>query len=669
MSGPVFETVLVANRGEIAVRVIRTLRRLGIRSVAVYSDADAGAPHVELADEAVRLGPAPAAESYLSIDRVLAAARASGAQAIHPGYGFLSENSAFAAACAKAGVAFVGPSPEAMDMLGNKVSAKILAEEAGVPTLPGLQRPGLTDEEIIDFASEDASRLPLMIKAAAGGGGRGMRVVRSLQELADALASARREAKAGFADDTMLVERLVDDARHIEVQVLADTHGTVLHLGERECSLQRRHQKVIEESPSPAVSAEARERMGEAAVALARRAGYVGAGTVEFLLPADSPEEFFFLEVNARLQVEHPVTELVTGLDLVELQLRIAAGEPLALTQEDVTLSGHAIEARLCAEDPANNFVPAIGEIVGYREARGVGVRIDSGVEAGGTVTTYYDSLLCKVIASGPDREAAVERLERALQDTRVLGLPTNAGYLARLLADEDVRAGRLDTGLIERGTVPALPAEDEREQAVLVAAVIESLALAEHGAQTGDPWDTLLGFTVTADPEVEWEIEPIGGGEPTTVTIVGDAQDGTIRVGERALHLRASSLGPDRVQVELDGRTRVWDHAALREHSGRWLASGADAFALRPVEQVIQGAQGAAGGALEAPMPGTVIAVNVAVGDEVEEGQVLVVVESMKMELTLVAPAAATVLDVHVAAGDGVSQGQSLVDLEVASA
>ena len=374
-------SVLIANRGEIAVRVITTLRRLGVHSIAVYSDADAGAPHVLLADEAMRLGPAPAAESYLSIDRVLEAARATGAEAIHPGYGFLSENPAFARACESAGIVFVGPPAEAMEALGDKVRAKAAAEEAGVPVLPGLQRPGLTDEEIMEFAGSDG-QFPLMVKAAAGGGGRGMRIVEAPNALPEALKAARREALAGFGDDALLVERYVERARHVEVQLLVDAHGAALHLGERECSLQRRHQKIIEESPSPVVGTALRERLGDAAVRIARAAGYVGAGTAEFIMPADDPEQFAFLEVNARLQVEHPVTELVCGLDLVELQLRIAAGEPLALAQEDVSLTGHAIEARVCAEDPANGFLPATGTIVALREPAGEGVRVDSGVAA-----------------------------------------------------------------------------------------------------------------------------------------------------------------------------------------------------------------------------------------------------------------------------------------------
>jgi acetyl-CoA/propionyl-CoA carboxylase biotin carboxyl carrier protein len=660
-----FGSVLVANRGEIAVRVIRTLNALDIRSVAVYSDADADAPHVRLADEAVRIGPAAPAESYLSIERVIDAAQSAGAQAIHPGYGFLSENPAFARACTRAGIVFVGPPPEAMELLGDKVSAKLAAEEAGVPVLPGLQRPGLTDDEILDFASEDG-RFPLMVKAAAGGGGRGMRIVRALDELPNALGAARREAIAGFGDDSLLVERYVERARHIEVQLLADAHGTVLHLGERECSLQRRHQKVLEESPSPAVGPDLRERLGEAAAKLARHAGYVGAGTCEFLVPYDDPDAFAFLEVNARLQVEHPVTEAVVGLDLVEQQLRVAAGEPLAIAQDDVELRGHSIEVRVCAEDAASGFLPATGRIVGYREPRGPGVRVDSGVRLGSEVSASYDSLLLKVIATGDDREVALERLSRALKDLRVLGVTTNAGYLARLVAAPEVRCGDMDTGLLERGIVEPLPAAAEAREAAIAAAAIESLELAGNHAG-GDPWDTLPSFRITGDEGVEWELDAAGGGDTVVVRVFGDPGRARVRVGDHEAALSASDAGEGRARVELDGRARLWDHAVLGAE--RWLASGADSFSFRPAELVVEGTSAGADDAIEAPMPGSVLSVKVTAGDEVGEGDVLVVVESMKMELTLTAPHDATVREVRVAEGEQVKQGQSLVELEAVEA
>ena len=660
-----FSSVLVANRGEIAVRVIRTLNALAIRSIAVYSDADAGAPHVELADEAVRIGPAASAESYLSIERILGAAKEAAADAIHPGYGFLSESPAFARACADAGVVFIGPPPEATELLGDKVRAKLAAREAGVPILPGLQRPGLTDEEILRFA-EDRDRLPLMVKAAAGGGGRGMRIVRELAQLPEALAAGRREALAGFGDDGLLVERYVERARHIEVQLLADAHGTVLHLGERECSLQRRHQKVLEESPSPAIGPELRRRLGTAAVDIARRAGYVGAGTAEFLVPFDDPDAFAFLEVNARLQVEHPVTESVTGLDLVEQQLRIAAGEPLAFAQDDVSLTGHSVEVRVCAEDPGVGFLPATGRVVGYREPRGPGVRVDSGIRLGSEISGSYDSLLLKVIGSGHDREEALERVQRALKDLLVLGVKTNAGFLARLLAAPEVRSGELDTGLLERGIIEPLAPPQEAREAAIAAAAIETLALADRGAG-GDPWDALPGWRMTGDAGVVWDLEPAGGGEQISVHVLGNPDQARVRLGTMDLAMTASVAGGARVRVELDGHARLWDHAVLGAE--RWVAAGADAFAFSLAELVVEGSCAQADGALEAPMPGAVLAVRVKAGDTVTEGDVLVVVESMKMELTIVAPWDATVRDVRVAEGDQVAQGQSLVELEEAAA
>jgi acetyl-CoA/propionyl-CoA carboxylase, biotin carboxylase, biotin carboxyl carrier protein len=658
-----FDSVLVANRGEIAVRVIRTLNALGINSIAVYSDADVDAPHVRLADEAVRIGPAAPTESYLSIERVIEAARETGAQAIHPGYGFLSENPAFARACADAGIVFVGPPPEAMELLGDKVRAKLAAEEAGVPVLPGLQRPGLTDDEIVRWAGDGADRFPLMVKAAAGGGGRGMRIVRAIDELEGALAAARREALAGFGDDGLLVERYVERARHIEVQLLADAHGTVLHLGERECSLQRRHQKVLEESPSPAVGPELRERLGHAAVELARNANYVGAATAEFLVPFDDPDAFAFLEVNARLQVEHPVTEAVTGLDLVELQLRIANGEPLALAQDDIQLRGHSIEVRVCAEDAAANFLPATGRVVRYREPHGTGIRVDSGVRAGSEVGASYDSLLLKLIATGADREEALERLSRALRDLRLLGVTTNAGYLARLVATPEVRDGELDTGLLERGVAAPTPTESETRDAAIATAAVEMLELVGP-TRSLDPWDSLPGWRLTGDEGIEWRLTPAGGGEEVVVTITGD----TVRIDDdEARAMSAADLGDDIVRVELAGRARRWDHALLGRE--RWVAAGPDSFSHRLVEPVVEGAAAGAHGALEAPMPGSVLSVLVTAGDEVEEGDVLVVVESMKMELTVAAPRAATVRTVDVAEGDQVEQGQALVELEAAEA
>jgi acetyl-CoA/propionyl-CoA carboxylase biotin carboxyl carrier protein len=452
-----FQTVLVANRGEIACRVIETLRRLGIRSAAVYSDADASAKHVALADVAVRIGPAAAVQSYLSIEAVLDAAAQVGADAIHPGYGFLAENAEFARACAAAGIVFVGPSPAAIEAMGDKIAAKSLVAARGVPVVPGTQGAGL-DDAALTAAAADVG-YPLLIKPSAGGGGKGMQVVAEATELPAALASARRVATASFGDDTLLLERLIASPRHIEVQVLADRHGGVVHLGERECSLQRRHQKVIEEAPSPLLDDETRARIGEAACEAARSVDYEGAGTVEFLVSDADPGTFFFIEMNTRLQVEHPVTELVTGLDLVELQLRIAAGEPLPFAQEDVVLAGHAIEARVYAESPARGFLPATGTVLELREPAGVGLRIDSSLVPGLVVSGDYDPMLAKAIAYGADRAEALARLDGLLRDYAVLGVETNIEYLRGLLASpEDSSTGSVFRRPLSRPKPTSLP-------------------------------------------------------------------------------------------------------------------------------------------------------------------------------------------------------------------
>ncbi|HEY4603467.1 MAG TPA: biotin carboxylase N-terminal domain-containing protein, partial [Blastococcus sp.] len=486
-----FQTVLVANRGEIAVRVIRTLREMGIRSVAVHSDADAGALHTRLADVAVPIGPAPAAQSYLSIERVLEAALRTGAQAIHPGYGFLSENVEFARACEHAGIVFIGPPVAAIEAMGDKIRAKQTVMAAGVPVVPGRTEPGMSDEQVIDAAV--AVGFPVLLKPSAGGGGKGMRVVHAKEELPEAIAGARREAISSFGDDTLLVERYVGNSRHIEVQVLGDAHGNVIHLGERECSLQRRHQKVIEEAPSPLLDTASRASMGRAAVEAARAVGYTGAGTVEFIVDADRPRDFFFLEMNTRLQVEHPVTECVTGLDLVEQQIRVAAGERLPIDQSDVTLDGHAIEARLYAEDPSRGFLPQAGTVLGLVEPSGPGIRFDSSLAVGGVVGTDYDPMLAKVIAWAPTRETARARLVGALGHTAVLGVTTNAAFLRSLLSDPDVVTGKLDTGLIERRgdalTVVAPPSS-----AVFAAAALYELV---EGGVVGTDYDPMLAKVI----------------------------------------------------------------------------------------------------------------------------------------------------------------------------
>ena len=629
-----FDRVLVANRGEIAVRILRTLRRLDVSSVAVYSDADATAPHALLADAAVRLGPAPARESYLDIDRVIEAALAAGAQAIHPGYGFLSENPAFARACQEAGLVFVGPGPEVIEAMGDKIAAKEAAIAAGVPVVPGRHDPSMDDDAVI-AAVEEISR-PALLKPAAGGGGKGMRVIRDGDDVAAAIASARRESLAAFGDDRLLVERFVDAPRHIEVQVLADAHGTVLHLGERECTLQRRHQKVIEEAPSSLLDAATREELCASAVRLARSVGYVNAGTVEYVVPSARPGEFAFLEMNTRLQVEHPVTEEVTGLDLVEQQLRIAAGQPLGLRQEDIASRGHAVEARVYAEDPLRGYLPTGGEIRLWRPAPGA--RVDSGVATGDRVTSYYDPMLAKVIVHAPTRDDAITGLQRALRETVCLGVTTNIDDLADLLDDERVRRGDMDTSLLD-GRVPR---EVEPSAEAIAGAAIALTPSARDGLwQAGDSWR--LG----GPAEQRWDV-----GRRDVALMVG--ADG-IAVAIDGKDVAAGSIDA----AEFDG-DRLWLHADGRHHALE---------ARRPRDRRLTRAADArlAGHwVARSPMPGAVIALAVAVGDVVEEGAPLAVVEAMKMEHTVRAPGRGTVTAVSTSAGARVPLDAVLVEVQL---
>ncbi|SED27718.1 biotin carboxylase /acetyl-CoA carboxylase carboxyltransferase subunit alpha [Streptomyces sp. KS_5] len=631
-----FETVLVANRGEIAVRVIRTLRSMGVRSVAVHSDADADARHVREADTAVRIGPAPASESYLSVERLLEAAARTGAQAVHPGYGFLAENAEFARACADAGLVFIGPSADAISLMGDKIRAKETVKAAGVPVVPGSSGSGLTDAELADAAREIG--MPVLLKPSAGGGGKGMRLVRDEAQLADEIAAARREARASFGDDTLLVERWVDRPRHIEIQVLADGHGNVVHLGERECSLQRRHQKIIEEAPSVLLDEATRAGMGEAAVQAARSCGYRGAGTVEFIVPGGDPSSYYFMEMNTRLQVEHPVTELITGLDLVEWQLRVAAGERLAFGQDDVTLTGHAIEARICAEDPARGFLPSGGTVLRLREPQGDGVRTDSGLSEGTEVGSLYDPMLSKVIAYGPDRATALRKLRAALAETVTLGVQTNAGFLRRLLAHPAVVVGELDTGLVER-VVDDLVATDVPDEVYEAAAAVRLDALRPAGDGWTDPFSVPSG----------WRL----GGTARPVSFHLRAQD-PVEYAPRG----SAAVTDDGVSVTLDGVRHTFHRAA------DWLGRDGDAWQVRdhdPVAASLTGAAHAGADSLTAPMPGTVTVVKVAVGDEVTAGQSLLVVEAMKMEHVISAPHAGTVAELDVTPGATVAMDQVL--------
>jgi len=658
MITPTFDTVLIANRGEIAVRIIRTLRRLGIRSVAVYSDADAGALHTRLADVAVRLGPAAAAQSYLSIERVLDAARRTGAQAIHPGFGFLAENADFARACAAAGIVFIGPSAEAIAVMGDKISAKRTVEARGVPTVPGIARPGLTDDDLV--AAAPGIGFPVLVKPSAGGGGKGMHVVTDAEGLRPALAAARREAAASFGDDSLFLERYVSAPRHIEVQILADAAGSVIHLGERECSLQRRHQKVIEEAPSPLLvglrdGADIRRRLGEAACETARSVGYLGAGTVEFIVSADAPGEFFFMEMNTRLQVEHPVTEQVTGLDLVELQLRISAGMPLPLTQDDVVLRGHSIEARVYAEDPATGFLPTGGRVARAVHPGGDGIRVDTALEDGLDVAIDYDPMLAKVIAWAPDRDAARRRLVRALEATAVLGFETNLEFLRLLLEHPDVVAGTLDTGLIAR-VFDGLPFAAPDARLFVEAALVRAAAEAPEAAD-GSPWRRADGWRFGDAAPRRYDLA--AGPATATVRVWGTPDAARVQVDDGPVQPASVVLREGRATIAIDDALRTVlvgadmvsaDGATFRVTERRTERTGEDAAGASPQ--------------LVSPMPGTVVLVSAADGTRVEPGDPVVVVEAMKMEHVLRAAVAGTVR-VRVAVGDQVTRGGVVATVE----
>ncbi|NKY85011.1 acetyl-CoA carboxylase biotin carboxylase subunit [Nocardia veterana] len=654
-----FDTVLVANRGEIAVRVIRTLRAMGIRSVAVYSDADVTARHVAEADIAVRLGPAPARQSYLDIDRVVDAALRSGAQAVHPGYGFLSENSAFAAALEQAGIVFLGPPVRAIEIMGDKIAAKTAVAAFGVPVVPGIARPGLTDAELI--AAATGIGYPVLVKPSAGGGGKGMRRVDDPADLPAALVSARREAASAFGDDTLFLERFVATPRHIEVQVLADRFGNVVHLGERECSLQRRHQKVIEEAPSPLLDPETRARIGAAACNTARSVDYVGAGTVEFIVSADRPDEFFFMEMNTRLQVEHPVTELVTGVDLVECQVRVAAGQKIIAQQDDIQLTGHAMEARVYAEDPGRDFLPTGGTVLALSEPQGPGVRVDSGLRTGSVIGSDYDPMLSKVIAHGPDRDTALLRLDRALADTEVLGVRTNTDFLRFLLADPDVRRGALDTGLLDRRAGDFRPADVTDEQ--FIAAAVTRWLRTWPAAPRG-PWEIPNGWRIGAPAPTVLRLE--GGDRLVHVAITGAPTAASVAVDDAE---------PRPLTATLDGAvlTMTLDDIRIRyrvaEADGPiWVAGADGVVAVREVAEpsLRGGDEQLTDAQILSPMPGSVIAVHVQPGTEVAAGTPVVVVEAMKMEHTLTAPVAGTV-ELLVAAGDQVQVEQVLARIAAA--
>ncbi|WP_084223573.1 biotin carboxylase N-terminal domain-containing protein [Kitasatospora cheerisanensis] len=705
-----FDTVLVANRGEIALRVIRTLRRLGVRSVAVHSDADADAPHVRAADLAVRLGPADrsdssAAETYLRTDLILDAARRTGARAVHPGYGFLAENPAFAEACNQAGLVFIGPPPAAVELMGDKINAKEAVRVAGVPVVPGSEDGSPSDEQLIEAAARIG--YPVLLKPSAGGGGKGMRLVRDPAELPAELAAARRVARTAFGDDTLLLERWVDQPRHIEVQVLADTHGRTVHLGERECSLQRRHQKLIEEAPSVLLNARTRAAMGAAAVRAAEACGYTGAGTVEFIVPGGDPAgpdaddvlDFFFMEMNTRLQVEHPVTELAVSvdgpegpqrLDLVEWQLRVAAGEALSFTQSDISFLGHAIEARICAEDPERDFLPTGGQVLLLDEPSGEGIRVDSGIAPGERIGSLYDPMLAKVIAYGPDRPTAIRRLRAALAETRILGVTTNTGYLRRLLAQPEVTAGRLDTGLVERSAQQdpsVLSSPYTRPESIdllhFAAALVRQLELGPTDASDGwtDPFSLPSGWRLGGETAWTTHRLRLAGREPVAVscrmTTSGEFESASgfsaattpeweVRLDGGPIRRARASRDGNLLRLAVDGLQATFTVAEERTAEGitHWLGTDGDAWPVHPFDPIAERA--AAGtvhhGTLTAPMPGTVTVVKVEAGERVRRGQALLVLEAMKMEHVIAAPHDGTVEDLRVTAGATVAMDEALV-------
>jgi len=668
-----FEKILIANRGEIACRVARTARRLGIHTVAVYSEADAGALHVKSCDEAWLIGAAHPRDSYLRGDRIIEVARKSGAQAIHPGYGFLSENAEFARDCELAGVTFIGPPVAAIEAMGSKSAAKALMEKAGVPLVPGYHG----DAQDLPRLQKEAQRIgyPVLIKASAGGGGKGMRIVDKREAFADALASAKREAASSFGDDRVLIEKYLTRPRHIEVQVFADTRGECVHLFERDCSVQRRHQKILEEAPAPGMTVARRQEMGAAAVAAAKAVGYVGAGTVEFI--ADEDNRFYFMEMNTRLQVEHPVTEMITGLDLVEWQLRVAAGEPLPLAQRDLKIDGHAIEARIYAEDPEKGFLPTAGRIAHLRQPSGSDhVRVDSGVQAGDEVGVHYDPMIAKLVAWDHDRPAALRRLHAALGEFEVAGLTTNISFLSRVTAHRAFakaheEPGLLDTGLIERNRIDLFPVAAAASDAVLAVAVLSELLRVDREAEEiaakstdpHSPWHSRDAWRLNEDNHhtfvfldagrrigiiahyraAGYELELPGG----RMLVSGEAgDDGTMTADLAGIRLRATVV----------------------HHGASLTVFANDASHRLEFEKAAAIEEEDPSGRLVSPLPGSVIQVLVGAGDSVTKGQALMIVEAMKMEHTISAPRAGKVSQIYFTAGEQVAEGAQLLEFEAAA-
>jgi 3-methylcrotonyl-CoA carboxylase alpha subunit len=658
-----FRTLLIANRGEIAVRVIRTAKAMGLRTVAVFSEADRDAMHVTLADEAVFLGPARARDSYLNIERVIEAARKSGAEAVHPGYGFLSESAEFAQACLDAGLVFVGPTAAMIRLMGSKSGSKLLMEQAGVPLVPGYH--GEAQDDATLAAAADKIGFPVLVKASAGGGGRGMRIVRSASELAPAVVSAKREAKAAFGDDRMLIEKFVENPRHIEVQIIGDSHGNLLSLFERECTLQRRHQKVIEEAPSPTLDAIQREAVCAAARKAAAAVDYVGAGTIEFV---SNGKDVFFIEMNTRLQVEHPVTELITGIDLVEWQLRVAFGESLPLTQDQIVLNGHAIEARVYAENPHKNFMPSVGKLrIWHTPDPSNGLRVDAGYRQGDVVSPHYDAMLAKVIAWAPTRDAAIDRLNRGLEESDVRGVVTNLPFLSALVTHPDVRANAIDTGFIERELkhlTPAPPAPHDLELGAAVAAILGEEAKAAR-ADAHSPWRT-AGWMPVGRRQRVFRFR-YGQGSEQQVSLNYGKGPATLAIGKREIAFTAAPNAAGGIDLTLHGMKShvvavVEGHELyLRTRNGRFDLHWVDPFGGDDEEQVGEDK-------IVAPLPGTVVALLAEVGAHLEKGAPILTLEVMKMEQTLRAPFAGVLKLIKCRVGDIVQEGVELAEIEPAA-
>jgi len=657
-----FTKTLIANRGEIACRVIATCQRLGIATVAVYSDADRNARHVRLADEAIAIGQAPARESYLRGDAILAAARRTGAQAIHPGYGFLSENAGFAQACAEAGIVFIGPSAAAIRAMGDKSAAKALMQQAGVPLTPGYHG----DEQIPEFLRKQADSIgyPVLIKASAGGGGKGMRRVDDSATFTEALASCQREAQSAFGNAHVLVEKYVERPRHIEIQVFGDSHGNVVYLFERDCSVQRRHQKVLEEAPAPGMTPERRAAMGKAAVDAARAVNYVGAGTVEFIAGPDG--DFYFMEMNTRLQVEHPVTECITGTDLVEWQLRVASGEPLPLQQDQLQIRGHALEARLYAEDADRGFLPSTGTLRHLRlPANTAHVRVDAGVEQGDAITPFYDPMIAKLIVWDVDRDAALRRMQQALAECEVVGVTTNAAFLRRLVMTDSFSQAKLDTALIEREQAALAPNDGDSDPALWALAAIAGVATSEAASRDArdphSPWQAQDGWRLGAAAARALTLEHRGA--QRSVPVQGAGEQWTVHMDGNTLQ-GSGRLAGDALRVQIG--EQLHRATVIRDGNDLYLfgSEGVQRFTLHdPVSEADQSVADA--GSLVAPMPGRIVATLVAPGTAVKRGTPLLVLEAMKMEHTLQAPADGTVQGYRVKAGDQVGDGAVLVDFE----